>query len=132
MSKMSSHDPFGHLKHKLWPKESRGVKLVVWLLATKSQESTRFSCVEVACDIPLESSQWGLELCFKNISIEGFHANGNLNFGNFDTPIWKSQDKMSFGCGSRQEAHNIRGKVVASPKFGPWWVLWIRVARGSS
>ncbi len=21
MSKMGSHDPFGHLKHKLWPKE---------------------------------------------------------------------------------------------------------------
>ncbi len=23
--------------------------------------------------------------------------------------------------------YTIRGKVVASPKFGPWWVLWIRV-----
>jgi hypothetical protein len=21
----------------------------------------------------------------------------------------------------------IRGKVVASPKSGPWWVLWVRV-----
>jgi len=26
----------------------------------------------------------------------------------------------------------IRGKVVASPKSGPWWVLCVRVARGSS
>jgi hypothetical protein len=25
MSKMGSHDPFGHLKHKLWPKERSGV-----------------------------------------------------------------------------------------------------------
>jgi hypothetical protein len=25
-----------------------------------------------------------------------------------------------------------RGKVVASPKSGPWWVLCVRVARGSS
>jgi len=24
MSKMGSHDPFGHLKHKLWPKEGPG------------------------------------------------------------------------------------------------------------
>jgi hypothetical protein len=24
MSKMGSHDPFGHLKHKLWPKERPG------------------------------------------------------------------------------------------------------------
>jgi hypothetical protein len=23
--------------------------------------------------------------------------------------------------------NTIRGKVMASPKFGPWWVLWIRV-----
>jgi hypothetical protein len=29
MSKVGSHDPFGHLKHKLWPKEGLGVKLVV-------------------------------------------------------------------------------------------------------
>ncbi len=27
MSKMGSNDPFGHLKHKLWPKEGSGVKL---------------------------------------------------------------------------------------------------------
>jgi len=27
MSKMGSHDPFGHLNHKLWPKEKPKVKL---------------------------------------------------------------------------------------------------------
>jgi hypothetical protein len=27
--KMGSHDPFGHLKHKLWSKERPGVKLAV-------------------------------------------------------------------------------------------------------
>jgi hypothetical protein len=29
MYKMGSHDPFRHLKHKLWPKESPKVKLTV-------------------------------------------------------------------------------------------------------
>ncbi len=29
MSKMGSHCSFGHLKHKLWPKEGQGVKLPV-------------------------------------------------------------------------------------------------------
>jgi hypothetical protein len=29
MSKMGSHDPFEHLKHKLWPKEGLGVKLPI-------------------------------------------------------------------------------------------------------
>jgi hypothetical protein len=36
MSKMGSHSPFGHLKHKLWPKKRPGVKLGVWLPTIKS------------------------------------------------------------------------------------------------
>jgi hypothetical protein len=51
MPKMGSHDPFEHLKHKLWPKERLGVKLAVWLPITKSRESTQFPCVQVVCDI---------------------------------------------------------------------------------
>jgi hypothetical protein len=39
MFKMGSHDPFKYLKHKLWPKEGSGVKLLIWLLTTKSRES---------------------------------------------------------------------------------------------
>jgi hypothetical protein len=38
MSKMGSHFSFGHLKHKLWPKEGMGVKLPIWLSTTKSQD----------------------------------------------------------------------------------------------
>jgi len=45
ISKMGSHRSFGHLKHKLRPKEGPGVKLVVWLPTTKSRESTQFPCV---------------------------------------------------------------------------------------
>jgi hypothetical protein len=29
MFKIVSHDPFGYLKHKLWPKEGSGVKLAI-------------------------------------------------------------------------------------------------------
>jgi hypothetical protein len=32
----------------------------------------------------------------------------------------------------RVTKYTIRGKVVVSPKSGPWWVLCVRVARGSS
>jgi hypothetical protein len=42
MFKMSLHDPFGHLKHKLWPKEGLRVKLTIRLPTTKSQESPWF------------------------------------------------------------------------------------------
>jgi hypothetical protein len=65
MSKMGLHDPFGHLKHKLWPKERSGVKFAIWFLTTKSQELPWFPCMQVACHIPLESSRWGLQLYFR-------------------------------------------------------------------
>jgi hypothetical protein len=39
MSKMALYGPFGHLKHKFWPKEGLGVKLAIWLLTIKSLES---------------------------------------------------------------------------------------------
>jgi hypothetical protein len=35
MSKMASHEPFGHLQHKLWSKEGPGIKLAVWLPTIK-------------------------------------------------------------------------------------------------
>ncbi len=65
MSKLRSHDPFGYLKHKLWLKERSGVKLPIWLPTTKIQESPWFTFFQVACDIPLEKSWRGLQLCFK-------------------------------------------------------------------
>jgi hypothetical protein len=62
---MGSHDPFGHLKHKLWPKEGSRVKLAIWLPTTKSLESPRFPYMQVTWNIPLESSWQGLKLCFR-------------------------------------------------------------------
>jgi hypothetical protein len=56
MFKMASHEPFGHLQHKLWLKEGPRVKLAVWLPTTKNQESTWSRCVQVKCDTRLESS----------------------------------------------------------------------------
>jgi hypothetical protein len=62
---MGSHDPFGHLQHKLWPKERLEVKLAVWLPTTESQDSIRFPCVQVACDTSLKSSRQELQLWFR-------------------------------------------------------------------
>jgi hypothetical protein len=97
---------------------TKRVKLAIWLLTIKSQESTRFPCVQVAYDISLKRSRWGLQLCFKP----------HLNWRSTHKVMGpQSCDKMPFGCGPRGEAQSIRGKVVASPKFGLWWVLWVRV-----
>jgi hypothetical protein len=105
MSEMGSYDPFGHLKHKLWSKEESKVKLTIWFLTTKSQESTRFPCVQVACHISLESSQWGIQLCFKphldQRSIEevmGPQSYGTPNLRNFGILTWESQEKWHLGA----------------------------------
>jgi hypothetical protein len=40
---MGSRDPFGHLKHKLWPKEGPRVKLQIWFPTTKSKNNSLIS-----------------------------------------------------------------------------------------
>jgi hypothetical protein len=93
MSKVGSHDPFRHFKHKLWSKEGLGVKLAIWLPTIKSKESAWFPCVQVAFHIPLESSWWRLQLCFRpHLDWRSAHkvmcpqSCENPNFGNFGSP----------------------------------------------
>jgi hypothetical protein len=75
MFKIGSHDPFEHLKHKLWPKEKPGIKLVVWLPTTKSRESTLFPYVQVMCDLVLEFFfNEGYNFIIDLITIRGLHA----------------------------------------------------------
>jgi hypothetical protein len=133
---MGLHDSFGHLKHKLWPKERSGVKLTIWLPNTKSWELTRLPCVLVACHILLESSRWRLKLCFKS------HLNWRFVHNVMGPQSWDSKVTgvpilgisglpfRSFGTKCHLdvglvEKHKVYYKVVASPKFGPWWVLWV-------
>jgi hypothetical protein len=133
---MGLHDPFGHLKHKLRPKEGSGVKLAIWLPTTKSQESPWFPCVQVACDIPLERSQRGLQLCIGSYlnqrfshKVMGPQSCKSSNFGNFGTPIWKvsGQNDIWVLIPWPSIKYTIRGKVLASPKSRSWWILWIQV-----
>jgi hypothetical protein len=90
---------------------------------TKSQESPQFPCVQVVCDIPLESSQQGLQLCFRPHLNQRYAHNimGPQSRGNLGTKWHLSASLMV-----RHKIYYKR-KVVASPKSGPWWVLWIRV-----
>jgi hypothetical protein len=118
---MGSHDPFGHFKHKLWPKEGPRVELPIWLLTTKSWESLRLTCVQVACNIPMESSWQGIQLCLRpNLNrrsackIMGLQSCRSPNFGNFETPTLESQDKMTFECWSHGQAQSIL-------QGGRWW-----------
>jgi len=133
---MSSHDPFGYLKHKLWPKERPGIKLLIWPLTTKSRELPLFPCVQVVCYIPLESSQQGLQISFRPHLNErsahkviGFQSCRNLNFENFGTSNLRvpGQNDTWVMAPWPSKKNIIMGKVVVSPQSGLWWVLWVRV-----
>jgi hypothetical protein len=124
MSKMGSHYSFGHLKPKLWPKERPRVKLVVWLLTTKSRESTRFPCMQATCNIPLKSSWWGLQLCFRPHCNRRFaqevmclQSCRSPSWCNFGTPSCESWDKKPFGCGP-MERHRVyyKGEGAGFPQ----------------
>jgi len=72
----------------------------------------------------------GYNFALEFISIEGLHTN-----------LWASKVSIQFWEFRDSQTQNdiwvlvlwpsikytIRGKVVASPKFGLWWILWVRV-----
>jgi hypothetical protein len=115
---MGSHDPFGHLQHKLWPKERPGV----WLPTTGSHESTQFPCMQVVCDMSLESSRRGLQLWFRlhldrksTQDLIVLQSCKTPSFSDFGTPIWESRDKKPLGCHSRRMVQSIL-------YGGRWWL----------
>jgi hypothetical protein len=145
MSKMGLHHPFGHLKHKLWPKERSGVELAMWLPTTKSQESTQFPYVQETCDMSLKSFRQGLQLYFKPhlnprfaCKVMGPQSCKSPSCGNFETPTWESQDKMWLDVGL-MERHKVyyKGEGGGFPQVQavvslvssscPWLVLTSKV-----
>jgi len=122
MSEMASHEPFGHLQHKLWQKKGLGVKLTIWFPTTKSRELTRPRCAQVECDTPLESSQGELQVCFRPQPNRRFERRvmnsqslGSPNQDSFGTPPWESWDKKPFGCMCHRETQRIL-------YGGRWWL----------
>jgi hypothetical protein len=144
MSEIASHEPFGHLQHKLWLKIGPRTKLSIWLPTTKSQESTRSRCVQVECNTPLESSQGELQVRFRpcpnrrsDREVMNPQSLGSPNWDNFGT-VWDSTlgvpgQRAIWAWVRWSNAENtIWGKVVASLDSRPWWVQWVSVARDLS
>jgi hypothetical protein len=121
MSKMDFHNLFGDLKCKLWLKEGSGVKLPIWLLRIKSQELPRFTCLQVACHILLEIFWWRQKLCFKpHFNWRSLHKVMGLQSRKSPNDIWVLAPWP-------YTKYTIRGKVVAFPKSGSRWILWVHV-----
>jgi hypothetical protein len=131
MSKMGSHEPFGYLKHKLWPKEG-------------GQFDSR--PLEVGNCPNLLMCSWraiylwkdldeGYNFASKFTSFEGLHKMlwaskvRSPNFGNFGIPNLgvPRQNDIWVQAPWPSTKNTIRGKNVASPKSRSWWILWFRV-----
>jgi hypothetical protein len=135
MSKMASHESFGHLQLKLWAKEGPGVKLPVWLPTTKSRESTSSQRLQKDFNGVLERSRGELQLWFRphfdrrleprDMSVQ---SPGSSTRDSFETPPSESREKSAIRMWLlRSNVENtIWGKVVASPESGPWWVKWVQ------
>jgi len=122
MSKMASHEPFGHPQHKLWSKKGPEVKLAIWLSTTKSWESTRSRCVQVECNTPLENSWQGLQVFFRlhpnqrsGREVMSAQSLVSPNRDSFRTPLWESREKMSFRC-------KCDGEMQRILYGGRWWL----------
>jgi len=129
MSKMASHEPFGHLQCKLWSKERPGVKLAVWLPTTKSRESTRFRCVQVNCNTSLQSFRGELQLWFRpcpdpNLGrgVMSVQSPGSPNRDSFGTPLWESQEKEPFGYKCGRELQKILYGEGGGFPDSRWWL----------
>jgi hypothetical protein len=74
MSKMGSHDPFGHLKHKLWPKEGPGVKLAFDSRPLKVRNRRDLLTFRWRARYHWKALDEGYNFASDLISIRGLHA----------------------------------------------------------
>jgi len=106
--------PIWTSKTQVMPKEGSGVKLPIWLPSIKKSRIDPISlCVGGVWHIVeklLMRATILLQTSFQSeVSTQSYGPQScrNPNFENFKTPIWESQDKMSFGCEPRGKAQSI-------------------------
>jgi hypothetical protein len=128
---MGSHEPFGHLQHKLWWKERLGVKLLVWPPTTKSWKSTRPRCVQVECIHHWNALNKGYNFALDLILIGGLHRKlytlkvaGVLVIGISGLPLGSPEIKKTIWMWPR-------GKLQSILYGGRWW-LHLSLGRGES
>jgi len=101
----------------------------------KSRITLKYVCAGL-CHISLESYWRGLQLWFKphlnqrfSQEVMAFQSARSLNFESFRTRNLgvSGQNDIWMQLAWIITKNIIMGKVVASPKFGPWWVLWVCV-----
>jgi hypothetical protein len=130
MSKVGQHHPFGHLKHKLWPKERSEVKLTIWLSTTKSQESTNFLMCMWHVTYHWKAFDEGYNFALDLISIRGFHTKlwgpkiagvPTLGISGFGSP--KTKCHLNVGLVERHRVY-YKGEGGGFPQVWVQVCLW--------
>jgi len=113
MLKMGLHDPFGHLKHKLWPKEGPGVKTN--FLACRWHAAYRWKTLDERYNFALNITLIGglhTKLCTSKVTEVPILRISGL-------PLWSPGIKCHLVLAPWPSTkYTIKGKVVASPKSG--------------
>jgi hypothetical protein len=128
---MGLHDPFGHLTHKLWPKEGSKVKLAIWLPPTKSHDFVMCRWRATYHWKPLDNDyNFSLDL----ISIRGLKTKLWAHkvvevptLGILGLPLGSPRTKCHLGVGlvARHKVYS-KGEGGDFPhKSKPWWILWV-------
>jgi hypothetical protein len=126
MSKMGLHDPFGHLKHKLWPKggwESNW-QFDSWPLKVRNRHD--FLMCRWCATYRWKALDKGYNFSLNLISIRGLHAKlwarkiaWVLTVRILKLPFGSPGTKCHLdGASWTSIEYSIRGKVVASPSSG--------------
>jgi hypothetical protein len=124
MSKMGLHDPFGHLKHKLWPKERSKVKLAISLPTTKIENQPDFLMCRWRATHHWKDFNEGYNFALDLILIEGLCAKlwgpklvGVSTLGILRLPFGSPRTKchLDVGFGERYKVY-YKGKGGGSPQ----------------
>jgi hypothetical protein len=89
--------------------------------------------------------RWHATYCWKALD-EGYNfALDLISIGGVHAKLWGpkiarvptlaisgTKCHLDVGLVERHRVYTIRGKVVASPKSGPWWILWVGICPCSS
>jgi hypothetical protein len=117
---MGSHDPFRHLKHKLCQKKGR-------------ESNWQFDSRPLKVGNRPDSlvCKWRVTCHWKALN-NGYNFGWDLvSIGGMHTKLWGAKIArvptlaIWMRASRRGAKYIIWGKVVASPEFGPWWVLWV-------
>jgi hypothetical protein len=145
MSKMASHVQFWYLQHKLWSKEGPGVKL--------RESNWQFDSrpLKVGNRPDPGACKWSVAHRWKALDESYKFASDLILIGGLGKKLWHrkilrvqtrtvselplgspgTKSHLDAGAVERHRKYYM-GEGGGFPQVGPWWVKWVRVARGLS